>query len=91
MNKKIIILGGGLSGIYLGYQLKKTGFSIKILEANNRIGGRIYTKNSKNTKVELGATWLWNYNKELLKLCKRIAYSFICTKNVWRGAVRGNS
>ena len=72
MMKKIIIIGGGLSGIYLGYKLKKAGFSIQILEANNRTGGRIYTKNIQDTKAELGAAWLWRYNEELLKLCKEL-------------------
>jgi monoamine oxidase len=75
MSKKIIIIGAGISGIYLGNRLKKEGFSIKILEANNRIGGRIYTKNIHNTKIELGATWLWRYNPELLKLCKELEIS----------------
>ena len=75
MKKKIIILGGGLSGIYLGYKLKKAGFSIEILEANDRIGGRMYTKNIENTKVELGAAWLWKYNEELLKVCKELGVS----------------
>lgn len=70
MNKNILIIGAGLSGIYLAYLLKKEGFTIKLLEANDRIGGRIYTKNIHNTKVELGATWLWKYNLELLKLCQ---------------------
>ncbi|WP_158840835.1 FAD-dependent oxidoreductase [Polaribacter sp. L3A8] len=75
MMKKIIILGAGISGIYLGYKLKKVGFSIKILEANNRVGGRIYTKKTNDTKVELGATWLWKYNEELLKVCKELNIS----------------
>jgi monoamine oxidase len=75
MKKKIIILGGGLSGIYLGYRLKKAGFSIEILEANDRIGGRMYTKNTENTKVELGAAWLWKYNAELLKVCNELDVS----------------
>ena len=75
MKKKIIILGAGISGIYLGYKLKKAGFSITILEANNRIGGRIYTKKVNDTKVELGATWLWRYNEELLKVCKELNIS----------------
>lgn len=75
MNKKIIILGAGISGIYLGNRLKKEGFFVKILEANDRIGGRIYTKISHNTKVELGATWLWRYNPELLKICKELEIS----------------
>ncbi|WP_397446110.1 flavin monoamine oxidase family protein [Polaribacter sp. R77954] len=75
MNKKIIILGAGISGLYLGHVLKKEGFNIQIIEANNRIGGRIFTKTIKNTKVELGATWLWKYNSELLKLCKALNIS----------------
>lgn len=75
MKKKILIIGGGISGIYLGCRLKKEGFSIKILEANDRIGGRIYTKKVHNTKVELGAAWLWKYNSELLKLCKDLEIS----------------
>lgn len=72
MKKKIVIIGAGLSGLYLGYKLKKEGFSIQILEANNRIGGRIFTKDIAHTKVELGATWLWKYNTLLLKLCKEL-------------------
>lgn len=75
MKKKILIIGGGISGIYLGYLLKKDGFTIKILEANDRIGGRIYTKKVQNTKVELGAAWLWRYNPELLKLCEDLEIS----------------
>ena len=75
MKKKIIILGAGISGIYLGYKLKKAGFSIQILEANNRIGGRVYTKKVNDTKVELGATWLWRYNEALLKVCKELNIS----------------
>jgi monoamine oxidase len=75
MKHKILIIGGGISGLYLGYLLKKEGFSIKILEANDRIGGRIYTKNSHNTNIELGATWLWSYNSELLKVCSDLNIS----------------
>ncbi|WP_179347808.1 flavin monoamine oxidase family protein [Winogradskyella pacifica] len=72
MNKSIVIIGAGLSGLYLGYLLKKAGFTIKIVEANDRIGGRIFTKKTHDTPVELGATWLWKYNKELMALCQEL-------------------
>ena len=39
----IIIVGAGLSGLLTGYLLKKEGIPFKILEARNRIGGRINT------------------------------------------------
>ena len=54
----VIIIGAGLSGLLLGYRLKIAGIEFKILEARNRVGGRIHTLDSKNnTPVELGATW----------------------------------
>ncbi|EAR12340.1 amine oxidase family, flavin-containing protein [Polaribacter irgensii 23-P] len=75
MKKKVLILGAGLSGVYLGYKLKQAGFEVQILEARNRVGGRILTNHKSHTKVELGAAWLWKYNEELLKLCRALEIS----------------
>ena len=41
--KKIAIIGGGLAGLVAGLELKKEGHQVVILEAQNRVGGRIYT------------------------------------------------
>ncbi|SNR15504.1 flavin monoamine oxidase family protein [Tenacibaculum jejuense] len=72
MEKNIVILGAGLSGLTTAYLLQKEGFSVKILEANTRLGGRIYTKKTNNANIELGATWLWKYNTALIQLCKEL-------------------
>lgn len=57
MTKKITILGAGLSGLLTAYRLQNKGFDIEIIEARNRIGGRIHTINSDTAQVEMGATW----------------------------------
>jgi monoamine oxidase len=41
--KHIIIIGTGMAGLVAASLLKGTGHNVTILEANNRIGGRIYT------------------------------------------------
>lgn len=42
---KIIIVGAGISGIAAATKLYENGFNdITILEAENRIGGRVYTR-----------------------------------------------
>jgi monoamine oxidase len=71
--KHIIILGAGLSGLLLAYRLKQAGFTVQVLEARDRIGGRIHTKNSENeTPVELGATWFGEAHIQLKKLLKEL-------------------
>lgn len=41
--KRIIIIGAGMAGLVAASLLKDTGHNVTILEANSRIGGRIYT------------------------------------------------
>jgi monoamine oxidase len=54
--KKILILGAGMSGLVAGYELKKLGHSVRILEGSNRAGGRVHTRRfSDGTHGELGA------------------------------------
>jgi len=65
----IIIIGAGLGGLTLAYLLSKQGKDIKILEASNRIGGRIQTiKGKLGTPLELGATWFSDHHPNLLAL-----------------------
>lgn len=41
--KKIIILGAGMAGLVAASLLKKAGHHVTILEATDRVGGKIYT------------------------------------------------
>jgi oxygen-dependent protoporphyrinogen oxidase len=41
--KKVVVIGAGISGLLIAYTLKKRGFTVRILEASNRVGGLIGT------------------------------------------------
>ncbi len=41
--KRVIIVGAGMAGLVAGYELARAGHDPLILEAQNRVGGRIYT------------------------------------------------
>lgn len=41
--KKIIVVGAGMAGLVAGYELQRAGHQVKILEGQERVGGRILT------------------------------------------------
>jgi len=56
---QFIVIGGGISGLSAASHLSKNGFNdFKLLEARNRLGGRIATMQMGGSKVELGAHWI---------------------------------
>jgi monoamine oxidase len=50
----VIVLGAGLSGMLAAYELRRAGYSVRVLEYQNRSGGRNYTLRGGDTLTELG-------------------------------------
>jgi monoamine oxidase len=62
---KYIVVGAGLSGLTTGLELLKLGETdFIILEARDRIGGRIKSENG----IDFGPTWFQNFHPHLLSL-----------------------
>lgn len=56
---KIVIVGAGAAGLSAAHHLVQNGFrNVVILEATDRIGGRIHTVPFGDGIVELGANWI---------------------------------
>jgi monoamine oxidase len=41
LGKKVIVIGGGFSGLAAAYELGAAGYDVTVLEARNRVGGRV--------------------------------------------------
>lgn len=71
--KSIGIIGGGLTGLTAAYYLKKSNVEVTIIEARDRLGGRVHTHYSDTeAPLELGATWLGKKHKFLLDLLSEL-------------------
>jgi monoamine oxidase len=81
---KIIIAGGGVAGLFAARELSKHGYNITILEASDRLGGRINTiRNSLFTQpVEKGVEFIHGNLPLTIELLREAAIKY--------NAVRGN-
>ena len=55
---RAIVVGAGMSGLSAATHLQRAGMEVVVLEARDRIGGRIHTDRSWGTPVDLGAGWI---------------------------------
>ncbi len=72
--KKIIIIGGGLSGLSAAVNLIKKGFKIEILESSQKLGGRTYSLQSDNlnSTIDNGQHFLMGCYTNTLKYIDEI-------------------
>ena len=73
VNTDILIIGGGLTGLTLAYLLRDSKLTVKIVEARDRIGGRIHTLYSEELpSLEMGATWLGKKHSAIVQLLETL-------------------
>lgn len=54
VQKKVIIIGAGISGLRAASILYQNGIDVVVLEARDRIGGRIYTSREDGYPKDIG-------------------------------------
>jgi hypothetical protein len=69
---KVIIIGGGICGLYLAYLLKNINIDFEIHEKSSRPGGRIKSINIFNKNLECGAQLIQPYHFNTIALLNKL-------------------
>lgn len=64
----VIVIGGGIAGLVAARELSAAGLRVTLLEARDRLGGRIYTRRCGSYPVELGAEFVHGRPAEIFRL-----------------------
>ena len=79
---EVIIIGGGFSGIAAGKLLHEKQISFKILEARDRVGGRVYTKRFENDfYLDFGGQWIGPSQTRMYELVQEFGLEPFTTYN----------
>src|SRR5690554_3719814 len=84
MNKKtdIIVIGAGLSGLTVARKLEELGYSVKVIEARDRVGGRNVTHHLDGGQVlDLGGQWIGPTQTKMYELGKELNIELFQTYN----------
>jgi polyamine oxidase len=58
MGSRVVVVGAGVAGLTAGRRMAEAGWTVVVLEARARIGGRTWTSDLAGASVDLGGSWL---------------------------------
>jgi monoamine oxidase len=69
--KHCVVIGAGFAGLAAALKLKTAGWNVTVLEARDRIGGRVFSHKFAGTDLicELGAEWVGESHERIKALC----------------------
>ena len=80
----VVVVGAGIAGLTAAAELSTRGHRVRVLEARDRVGGRVWTETVDGQAVDLGAQWLEGTNgNPLVELCERYGVEHVSWDDVF--------
>lgn len=80
-----VVLGAGLAGLHAAYLLRQSNFSVGVLEARARVGGRVFTWRTlaHPQHAELGPEFVDSNHHRVIRLAKRFNLNLSTRPDFW--------
>ncbi len=74
---RVVVIGAGFAGLSCAYQLNRAGADVQVLEARNRVGGRVFTLDSflPGKVIEAGAELIGSNHPTWMAYAKEFGLS----------------
>src|ERR687885_347078 len=78
-DSSVLVIGAGMAGLAAARALHDAGCQVLVVEARDRVGGRVYTRHDADSPVaiELGAEFLQGLPPRLHELARQ-AHLLVC-------------
>ncbi len=88
----VVVVGAGIAGLTAAHQLAKRGMDVTVLEACDRVGGRMTTDRVDGYLIDRGAQFLSDGYAVIGNLIDESGLTpSVCRASRWTGTVRGGS
>lgn len=89
--ERVVVVGAGMAGLSAAKSLLEAGYRVTVLEARERLGGRIYTDDSLGAPIDLGAAWILGSTKNPITELASAAGAFSVVTDWTSRALYGDS
>ncbi len=91
VNDKVIIIGGGLSGLITTYELLKRGYDVEIIEASSAVGGLAKSIIWANNYIDLGPHIYHSPDKDIIEYWKKEFPGLLFERKHWAKNFKNNN
>ena len=69
---RVVVVGAGISGLAAARELKRAGVDVTVLEARDRVGGKMYTVEVGRDQIDFGAHWIGPGQRRIADLAREL-------------------